>query len=181
MLNHAIWRAGDTSHNPAWPGRDFTLDHVDTQSVDVAVDMCLTHDVATAVKRHLAGASPGVGRPLIATSQGGTKSRAIASGQHAFERVESMEERQPSMSSVTLYEFDFEVQKGGSYAPSIALPIATAAREPCVSSDASLAPPNRSCFNRSSFLRLKRNRFGRELTFGETPRSRSGSLVLGRT
>jgi hypothetical protein len=35
-------------------------------------------------------------------------------------------QRQPSMGSVTLYEFDFEGQNGGGYAPSISLPIMSA-------------------------------------------------------
>ena len=121
----------------------------------MAVGVCLTHDVGPAVKRHLAAALPGVGRLLLATPQGGANSRAVASGQHAFDLAESLAQRinaerqvggrvhlfiaapntftfflgqrQPSMGSITLYEFDFEGQNGGGYAPSIALPIVLAA------------------------------------------------------
>jgi hypothetical protein len=155
VLHRVIWRAGDTSRDPAWPGWDFTLSQVDTQGSDMAVGVCLTHDVGPAVKRHLAAALPGVGRLLLATPQGGANSRAVASGQHAFDLAESLAQRinaerqvggrvhlfiaapntftfflgqrQPSMGSITLYEFDFEGQNGGGYAPSIALPIAKAA------------------------------------------------------
>ncbi len=152
VLNRVIWRAGDTSRDPAWPGWDITLDQVGTQGSDVAVGVCLTHDVGPAVKRHLAAALPGVGRLLLASPQGGANSRAVASGQHAFDLAESLAQRvnaerqpggrvhlfvaapnaftfflgqrQPSLGSVTMYEFDFEGQNGGGYRPSIALPVA---------------------------------------------------------
>lgn len=155
VLHRVIWRAGDTTRNPAWPKWDFTLDQLDPAVSDVAVGVCLTHDVGPAVRRQLAAAVPGVGRLLLATPQGGANGHAVASGQHAFDLAESLAQRinaerqpgcrvhlfiaapnaftfflgqrQPSMGSVTMYEFDFEGQSGGGYVPSIALPIAQAA------------------------------------------------------
>lgn len=151
VLNRVIWRAGDTSRDPAWPQWDFSLDPLGAETPDVAVAVCLTHDVAPAVKRYLAAALPGAGSLLVATPQGGANSRAVASGQHAFDLAESLAQRinaerapgarvhlfiaapnaftfflgqrQPSIGAITMYEFDFEGQNGGTYAPSVALPI----------------------------------------------------------
>jgi len=155
VLHRVIWHAGDMSRDRAWSQWDFSHDQLDTSSSDMAVGVSLTHDVGPTVRRHLATSLPGVGRLLLAAPQGGANSRAVACGQHAFDLAELLVQRinvernpgarvhlfiaapnaftfflgqrQPSMGSVTLYEFDFEGQRGGGYAPSIALPIVQAA------------------------------------------------------
>lgn len=151
VLNRAIWRADDTSRDPNWPTWNFAMEALGGTEGQIVVAVCLTHDVAPAVRRYLETADLGTAKLLIATPQGGAGNRSVASGQHAFDLAESLAQRvnaersvgkpihlfvagpnaftfflgqrQPSMGPVVMYEFDFEGLHGGTYVPSLSLPV----------------------------------------------------------
>lgn len=164
-LQRNVWNASDVPRDPSWPSWEFDLqplNHAGPQTNtradsavadgDMIVAVCLTHDVASAVKAHIAASLPHASSLLIATPSCGTGARSVVCGQHAFDLAEALAlqinqmrnasrpplhlfiaapnaftfffgQRQPSLGKTTLYEFDFENANGGGYKPSLSLPI----------------------------------------------------------
>ncbi len=151
-IGSQIWSPDDSLSDPALPTWIFDVESFCENREDVAVAVCLTHDVATAVKKFAEDNLPTVGRLLIARLTSGAGARAVANGRHAFELAEKLSfrikeerwqagivthlfiagpnafnfflgQRQPSLGKLTLYEFDFEGHKGGSYEASLSLPV----------------------------------------------------------
>lgn len=147
-----VWHSSDQPRDPSWPTWEFELETLDSEGKEIAVAVCLTHDVAQAAQSHLAALSPEVGSLLVARPTCGAGARSIVCGQHAFDlaealalkinkvRVESnpplhlfiaapnaftffLGQRQPGLGKTTLYEYDFEGTNGGGYEPSLSLPI----------------------------------------------------------
>lgn len=147
-----IWHANDMPRDLAWPGWQFHLEHLSETGKETAVAVSLTHDVAPAVKSHLAKSLPNVGTLLIAHPTSGPRAGSVVCGQHAFDLTEALAlhinqhrserkselhlfiaapntftfflgQRQPSLGRITLYEYDFEGKNDGGYKPSLSLPI----------------------------------------------------------
>ncbi|MGO3743279.1 SAVED domain-containing protein, partial [Kerstersia sp.] len=151
-VHRNVWHSSDLPRDPSWPAWLFELETLEGDGKDMAVAVCLTHDVVQAVKSHLAASSPEVGSLLIARPTCGAGARSIVCGQHAFDLAETLAlkinqvrvasrpplhlfiaapnaftfflgQRQPGLGKSTLYEYDFEGANGGSYKPSLSLPI----------------------------------------------------------
>ncbi|MBW8464314.1 SAVED domain-containing protein [Acidovorax sp.] len=151
-VHRNVWHSSDMPSDPSWPGWVFDLETLNGNGGDMAVAVCLTHDVVQAVKLHLAVSSPEVSSLLIARPTCGAGARSVVCGQHAFDLAEALAlqinqrriehrpplhlfiaapnaftfflgQRQPSLGKTALYEYDFERANGGGYRPSLSLPI----------------------------------------------------------
>lgn len=149
----AVWAPDDRPVDPAWPAWAFRQEPVKPNGEGIIVAVSLTHDVKGAVSRYTAAALPDVREILdarIATAPGAL---AVTCGRHAFALAESLTariktlrdampgqrvhlfmavpgafsfflgQRAAAIGPLTLYEFDFEGAKGGTYEASLALPI----------------------------------------------------------
>lgn len=151
VLHRVVWKAGDTKEDPSWPKWDFARETLDSKPGDLAVAVCLTHDIAKDVAKYLAASKTVVSEILVARPSGGPGARAVLCGNHAFLLAEGLAQqvhavrargfrvhlfiaapnaftfmvgqRQPVLGELTLYEFDFEGMHGGSYTPSLLLPV----------------------------------------------------------
>lgn len=151
-VHRNVWHASDVPRDLSWPGWEFDVELLNESEGEMAVAVCLTHDVVSAVKVHLAASLPQVNSLLIARPSCGAGARSVACGQHAFDLAEALAmqinqlrmanrpplhifiaapnaftfflgQRQPSLGKTTLYEYDFEGENGGGYKPSLTLPI----------------------------------------------------------
>lgn len=151
-VHRNVWHSSDMPRDPSWPGWEFDLERVNDAEGDMAIAVCLTHDVVPAVKAHLAASLPQVSSLLVARPTCGAGARSVACGQHAFDLAEALAlqinqnriqsrpplhlfiaapnaftfffgQRQPGLGKATLYEYDFEGANGGGYKPSLSLPI----------------------------------------------------------
>lgn len=153
VIGKAIWSAEDTAPDPQWPDWQFTADEIDATRSDLVVAVSLTHDTAAAVREFANRSLPATGLLLDARLTSGPGSSAVRSGRHAFQLAEALTakikdvraagfkgrvhlfmaapggfsfflgQRQAAISPLTLYEFDLESENGGSYQPSLHLPI----------------------------------------------------------
>jgi len=151
-VHRNVWHSSDMPRDPSWPRWAFELETLNGSGGDMAVAVCLTHDVVQAVKSHLAVSSPEVSSLLIARPTCGAGARSVGCGQHAFDLAEALAlqinerrighrpplhlfvaapnaftfflgQRQPGLGRCTLYEYDFEGANDGGYKPSLSLPI----------------------------------------------------------
>lgn len=151
-IHRNVWHSSDMPRDPNWPNWQFDLEVLNSSNGDMAVAVCLTHDVVPSVKTHLSDNLPGVSSLLIARPDCGPSARSVVCGQHAFDLAESLAlhinqqgighrpalhlfiaapnaftfflgQRQPSIGKSTLYEFDFEGTNGGGYKQSLTLPV----------------------------------------------------------
>ncbi|MCY1301525.1 SMODS-associated and fused to various effectors sensor domain protein [compost metagenome] len=151
-VHRNVWHSSDMPRDPSWPGWEFDLEMVNESEGDMAVAVCLTHDVVPAVKAHLAASLPQASSLLIARPTCGAGARSVVCGQHAFDLAEALAlqinqkrnvnkpplhlfiaapnaftfflgQRQPGLGKTTLYEYDFEGTNGGGYKASLSLPI----------------------------------------------------------
>ena len=151
-VHRNVWHSSDMPRDPSWPGWAFDLETVNESDGDMAVAVCLTHDVVPAVKAHIAASLPQASSLLIARPTCGAGARSVVCGQHAFDLAEGLAlqinrrrqvnrpplhlfiaapnaftfflgQRQPGLGKTTLYEYDFEGANGGGYKPSVSLPI----------------------------------------------------------
>ena len=151
-VHRSVWHSNDMPRDASWPGWKFDLETMNELDGELAVAVCLTHDVVPAVKAHLAASLRQVSCLLIARPTCGAGSRSVVCGQHAFDLAEALAlhitqrrhmnrpplhlfvaapnaftfflgQRQPGFGKTTLYEYDFEGTNGGDYKASLALPI----------------------------------------------------------
>lgn len=151
-VHRNVWHSSDMQRDPSWPEWEFDLETLHESEGDMAVAVCLTHDVVPAVKTHLAASLPQASSLLIARPSCGAGARSVVCGQHAFDLAEALAlqinqkrytsrpplhlfiaapnaftfflgQRQPSLGKATLYEYDFEGTNGGGYKPSLLLPL----------------------------------------------------------
>jgi hypothetical protein len=151
-VHRNVWHSSDIARDSSWPQWRFDHEMMNESEGDLAVAVCLTHDVVPAVKAHLAASLPQVSSLLIARPSCGPGARSIACGQHAFDLAEALAleinqkrigkkptlhifiaapnaftfffgQRQPSLGRATLYEYDFEGENDGGYKASLSLPI----------------------------------------------------------
>jgi hypothetical protein len=151
-LHRQVWRAGDSERDPAWPKWQFETNVINADEKEIAVAVSLTHDVSAAVAAFLARSGPRVGTLVVAKPTCPSGARSVASGQHAFDLAEALVQhinverlpskaplhlfiaapnaftfflgqRQAALGPLTLYEYDFEGDHGGSYEASFSLPM----------------------------------------------------------
>jgi hypothetical protein len=152
-IGKMIWSPDDTPFDSAWPDWEFQPYQISDAGADIAVAVSLTHDTAAAVQEYVKRALPTVGTILLAQTTGGPGARAVQSGHHAFRLGEALTakiramktpgtkshlhlfmaapggfafflgQRHVALGPLTLYEFDFEAEKDGSYEPSLSLPV----------------------------------------------------------
>lgn len=151
-VHRNIWHSTDVEPDPSWPTWEFELENLSESDGEMAVAVCLTHDVVLAVKAYVVASLPQVSGLLIARPICGAGARSVVCGQHAFNLAESLAlrinqsrqasrqrlhlfiaapnaftfffgQRQPGLGISTLYEYDFEGGHGGGYKPSIVLPV----------------------------------------------------------
>ncbi|HEV2717267.1 MAG TPA: SAVED domain-containing protein, partial [Terriglobales bacterium] len=151
-VHRNVWHSSDVPRDPSWPGWEFDLETLNESEGDMAVAVCLTHDVVPAVKAHLAASLPQAKSLLVARPSCGAGARSVVCGQHAFDLAEALAlqinrsragnklplhlfvaapnaftfflgQRQPGLGKTTLYEYDFEGINGGGYKPSLSLPV----------------------------------------------------------
>jgi len=151
-VHRNVWHSSDVPRDPSWPGWEFDLETLKESEGDMAVAVCLTHDVVPAVKAHLAASLPQANSLLVARPSCGAGARSVVCGQHAFDLAEALAlqinrsrvgnkpplhlfiaapnaftfflgQRQPGLGKTTLYEYDFEGINGGGYKPSLSLPL----------------------------------------------------------
>jgi SMODS-associated and fused to various effectors sensor domain len=150
-ITRAVWSSSDQMRDASWPRWEFELETLGEFEGDMAVAVCLTHDVVTAVKGYLTSSQPTISSLLIARPTCGAGARSVLCGQNAFELAEELAlqinqkrktsthvlhffiaapnaftfflgQRQPALGKTILYEYDFEGTLGGGYKPSLTLP-----------------------------------------------------------
>lgn len=144
-----IWAADDSEPQPDWPSVEIEWRTVGT-GIEIAVAASFTHDIAAAVERYVSDELAEVGQLVICRPAGGANPQSVRSGRHAADLaialVAALLDKRPTprthlflaapnalgfmlgqrrarLGSVTLYEYDFEGNRDGSYRPSLSLPI----------------------------------------------------------
>lgn len=151
-LHRSVWRSNDIPSDPSWSKWEFSVEDLGNEGGEIAVAVSLTHDVGSAVKAYIAKEIGGVGKLMVARPTAGPGAKSVECGQHAFELAEGLAlkinttrtsaspplhlfiaapnaftfflgQRQQGLGRTILYEFDFEGEHGGSYKPSLSLPL----------------------------------------------------------
>lgn len=153
IVGKTIWSADDVALDPAWPDWSFDLQPIDGEGRDIVVSVGITHDLDAAVREYVTRAIPTAGQLLSAKPASGVGATSIRSGHHAFRLSEALTakvrslktpgsttrvhifmaapggfafflgQRRVALGPLTLYEFDYEETKDGSYQPSLSLPV----------------------------------------------------------
>lgn len=156
-IGKAIWSAQDKPLDSSWADWSVQTEKLVGSGDDIAVAVSLTHDTAANVRAYVKRALPTVGRLMIVAPSSGPGATAIACGHHAFRLAESLTgqirtarsegatghlhlfmaapgafafffgQRHVALGALTLYEFDFDTTKDGSYEASLTLPVKKAA------------------------------------------------------
>ncbi|MDT3683695.1 MAG: SAVED domain-containing protein [Pseudorhodoplanes sp.] len=143
------WAADDLPFDPAWPAFEFEVEETG-EGADTAVAVSLAHDVSPAV-RTFVKAFPGIGRILHARMPASRRSvysghHAVLLAEALLTRLRTITrsgtprpsthlfiagpnafafflgQNQPAIGPVTVYEWDFEGSKDGTYRPGLRLP-----------------------------------------------------------
>jgi hypothetical protein len=151
-IHRNVWHSSDMPRDHSWQEWRFGLEPLTESDGDMAVAVCLTHDVVPAVKAFIVASLPQVSSLLIARPTGSIGAKSVSCGQHAFDLAETLAsqinhqrpvnrsplhlfiaapnaftfflgQRQPGIGKTTLYEYDFEGANGSGYKPSLSLPI----------------------------------------------------------
>ncbi|MBY0305370.1 MAG: SAVED domain-containing protein [Sphingomonas sp.] len=155
-VGQAIWSADDRPPEASWPTLDVETIDLANGKPDIAVAIGLTHDIAVDVCAYIAKSLPEVGQILVCRPTGGSGAQSIVCGRHAFDlaayvttKIRAAKadpalsnahlfiaapnafsfffgQRQALIGRSTLYEFDFQTERSGSYTPSITMPFASA-------------------------------------------------------
>lgn len=153
VLAKSVWSADDLPLDPKWPHLVFSVTEIDLSRPEIAIAVGITHNITADVLAFVEKSLPRVGRILNCIPSNGASSRFVLCGCHAFSLAEALSkkvaelrkdgvrilnhlfiaapnsftfftgQRLVSISPVRLYEFDFEGERGGSYFPSLTLPI----------------------------------------------------------
>ncbi|MBZ9992785.1 SAVED domain-containing protein [Mesorhizobium sp. BH1-1-4] len=147
-----IWSPDDTASDANWPKLVSTVTELHSGQPDIAVALGLTHDVSKEVHRYCQATLPTVGRILGLTPSNGCGAKSVASGRHAFELADAaagairlarssggglvhlfvagpnaftffLGQRRIAIGKARIYEFDFDGERGRSYAPALTLPL----------------------------------------------------------
>jgi len=147
-VDRQLWFANDQVPDEAWPNWSFEIQEIGVGQ-DLAVAVSLTHDTLPKVLADLPQ-RPQVGRLLVASPLPRPGNQVVTCGRHAFDlastlagRVQAerpaggrthlyvaapnaftffLGQRQAQLGPVTLYEFDFDGERHGGYAPALNIP-----------------------------------------------------------
>ncbi len=152
-IGKKVWAPDDAEPDPAWPVWTFQSEDCAPASDDLAVAVSLTHDTAPRVRDYVRAVLPSARSLLVAAPNSGAGARSVVCGRHAFDLAETLAakvkalreagslgrvhlfiagpgafafylgQRQYALGPTTLYEFDFEGTRGGSYEPALSLPV----------------------------------------------------------
>lgn len=158
--SRVVWAPDDSEPQTSWPEWQVALYDLPGAASEIAVAVCLTHDVEPNVRAFLEAQSQPIRSLLVLKPTGGPSSCAVLSGAHAYRLAESLAAKLKlhreahsggrdarvhlfiaapngfsfylgrqvhSLKPLTLYEFDFENQRSGSYTASLSIPDV----EPC--------------------------------------------------
>jgi len=141
-----FWSRDDLPIDPAWPMLDVAEEQLGA-GAELAVAIGLTHKNASAVRNYLKNV-PAVGTLLVCSPVGGTSGASVRSGSHAMKMAEQVVEairsvarpkrthlflaapngfnfflgqHKQMMGPCTIYEWDFEGIRSGSYSPGLTL------------------------------------------------------------
>ncbi len=151
-----IWRPSpDAECDASWITQ--TVERA-AEHPDVAICLSVTHDVRTDVEKFLASeGAPEVGRVVLANLEGGPSPQSIKGPDHAYRLAAQLPgvlaearparaarvhvfsacpnalmffigQQREALGRVALYEFDFGLERDGSYRHSLSLPVAPRAR-----------------------------------------------------
>ena len=152
-LSRSVWSAEDVPPDSSWPTFEFTVTELNADCREVAVAVGITHDIGADVLAFVERCLPPVGRVLVCVPSIGSGARSVVCGRHAFELAEALAKRVVKLRAgsvktlshlfvaapngftffagqraivlgpTRLYEFDFEGERGGTYRPSLTLPL----------------------------------------------------------
>lgn len=88
-IGRRVWSADDMPSDPRWPTLLDTLQDLDTDQVDLAVALGITHDISDDVRRYIQGCLHSAGKLLSMSPRGGPSAQAVTSGRHAFDLVQA--------------------------------------------------------------------------------------------
>lgn len=147
----ALWSRDDHPVDASWPELAFDDEDLSNAGDEIAVALSLTHDVSAAVQSHVAANLPSVGSIVYCRPGNGISQSSVRCGHHAWRMAESLVanlaairarekggrvhlfmagpnalavllgQHQQAIGPVTLYEWDFERQRGGGYSPAVQL------------------------------------------------------------
>lgn len=148
---YKYWSQNDQEFDLNWPKWKFENTQPAGAGADLAVVVSATHDIAGKVRSYMAQALPDVTHVITVIPEPGASNTSVVCGHHAYQLAESLAaevrkvrqpsgkihlflaspnaltffigQRQPLLGPIVLYEFDFEGLHGGSYTPSLSLPI----------------------------------------------------------
>ncbi len=151
-VGQAIWSADDRPPEASWPTFDVETIDLAGGKNDVAIAIGLTHEIAADVRAYVAKALPEVGQVLVCRPTSGSGAQSVVCGRHAFDLAADVTtkirtakagksgslvhlfiaapngftfflgQRQALIGRLTLYEFDFQADRSGSYTPSLSMP-----------------------------------------------------------
>lgn len=150
--NLEVWRPTENSGtSPSWAEPQTIEKSPDAE--DVAICLSVTHDVRADVEAYLSSASaPSVRRIVLLSPEGGASPQSIKGPDHAYHLAAALPalltsarpnrratahvffacpnalmffigQQREALGRLALYEFDFGIERDGSYAPSISLPL----------------------------------------------------------
>ena len=152
-LSRSVWSAEDVPLDSIWPTFEFTVTELNPDCREVAIAVGITHDIGADVLAFVKRCLPSVGRVLACVPSIGSSARSVVCGRHAFELAEALAKRVIRLQAgsvktlnhlfiaapngftffagqraivlgpTRLYEFDFEGERGGTYRPSLTLPL----------------------------------------------------------
>ena len=150
-VDREIWHVADQERDPSWPTLQSEVIEIDLDKPDLAVALGLTHANGAEVERYAREHLPSVGKVVVYTPADGASRLAVRCGGHANQLAEAMcahiktfrqpgarihlfaaapntvtffvGQRRAHLGQVTLYEYDMEGERTGSYEPSLSLPV----------------------------------------------------------
>lgn len=141
-----FWSRDDVPLDPAWSDVDTVTEVIGTGE-EIAVAIGLTHDISPMVHAFLTS-QPAIGRLIVAGLAGGASGGSVKSGSHAMKLAEDtvaairkeprsamlhlfiaapngftffLGQHQPVLGPATLYEWDFEGTRSGTYSKGLTL------------------------------------------------------------
>lgn len=148
-----IWSSHDADFDPTWPTLKTDVVDLGNGNADLAVSVGLTHNIERDVRAFVEEQLPSVGKLLVCAPSSGAGQASVRGGHHASLLADSLcqtinetrvpglprmvhlfmavpnafsfyaGQRQLGIGRVTLYEFDFENMRSGTYTPSLTLPL----------------------------------------------------------
>jgi len=152
-IGKKIWAPDDIEPDPTWPSWTFHSEALARAGDDLVVAVSLTHDTAPRVREYIRSVLPTACSLLVAAPNSGSGARSVVCGRHAFDLAETLAakakalretaslgrihlfiaapgafafylgQRQHTLGPTTIYEFDLEGTRGGSYQPALSLPL----------------------------------------------------------